>query len=304
MDGIVYRPDETTGELMADNVNLNKKIIVDKETRQRQIDGKNQHEENQKIKKLRGPNYTNCFVERWPELNSNAGPELGALFPLLLYMQLDKDELLIKGGNPARIADIADMIGRGERQTKEAIKRLREIDVIIKEGSGPRNTQYRINSKYAIMGTFPQERKDQMYIRLYHKEARDKLKQITLEDANILTRIIPLFHYSEYVLCGNPTEPNRELVSPLTMAELAEIISIKRPTLISHIGNLVKAGYILRLTGIGNASIFKVNPDIFSRENTLNSETAQALRADFNRVASIHERESKAAELGIDTLAD
>ena len=295
-EAIEIYTDEDTGMPMA-RVNLRDYNVTSK----RQLEAFQRKLEGERVAKKRGKNYVNCFDKPIREVTNLAiGNELGALFIILHYMQLDKGGLLIKRGKPATLADIADMIGKSERQTSRVVDKLVKLEIILKDGDN-RNMKYLINEKYFLMGAFKGGWEGQgMFARLYQKHSRtSKLKKITVEDANILLRILPWFHYQKYYLCSNPYEPNPDEVHHLNESGLAEIIGVHRNTLSTRIANLVKAGYILKTIGIGKSYFFQVNPDIMSREADPNSEHAKVLRQHFAELDKIDAKAELLKEYGL-----
>lgn len=240
-------------------------------------------------KKRKGKHYVNCFDEPIKKLYENTkGNELGALFFLIHYMQLEQDGLLIKKSKPMTIADISEILGKSIKQATRIMKKLIEANVIIKNGTT--RATYSISKEYFIMGSFNNRG---MFSRLYQMNSRKKLNKLSLEDANILLRILPWFHYQSYYLCANPSEAYAEDIKHLNETELAKIIGIDRTTLIRHLGRLMTQGYIIKIVGIGNAYVFKVNPDIMTREIDHNSLEAQVTRREFKEIANKYEKEEK-----------
>ncbi|QWU14757.1 hypothetical protein SAMN04487895_10685 [Paenibacillus sophorae] len=272
--------DAETSEVKLDVTN-DTHSIIDNEARQRQLQGLRDHNDNERIRQTRGKNFVNCFDKRVKELSTDAkGNDLGALFFLLQYMQLNKDELLIRKGKPASVNDIAEMLGKSKRTTIDILDRLVQMGAIIKGGTNSRNTTYSISPKIAVMGTFDTGKEGLgLYSRIYQVYTRAKLKEITLEDADVLMRIIPHFHHEKYYLCSNPWE-DEEAVAPLNETELAQLININRRTLNRRLGNLVKAGFLLPLKH-DNASTYKIHPDVMTREKSVSSAYAKVLREDF-----------------------
>lgn len=288
--------DKDTGTQMA-VVNMHYYEVRSK----KQLQGFQKKLEDERVIKKRGKNYVNCFDEPIKQVVPKAkGNELGALFVLLHFMQLNKDGLLLKNGKPATISDIADRLGKKERRTKEIICRLVELGLINKGGDNTRNTTYSISGDYFIMGGFDGGKDGKgMFSRLYQLQSRGQLKNITLEDADILLRILPYFHFQKYYLCSNPYERDTDKIHHLNETELAKIIGVHRNTLINRMKNLIRAGYIFKGMGIGNAYFFQVNPDIMTREIDPNSHDARVLRQHFAELAKIDEKEQISKELGL-----
>lgn len=215
-------------------------------------------------------------------------------------MQLNKDGILLKSGKPATISDIADRLGKKERRTKEIIGKLVDLGLINKGGNNTRNTTYSISEDYFIMGGFEGGRDGKgMFSRLYQLQSRGQLKNITLEDADILLRILPYFHFQKYYLCSNPYEMDADEIHHLNETALAELIGVHRNTLINRMKCLVRAGYIFKGVGIGNAYFFQVNPDIMTREVDPDSPDARVLRQHFAELAKIDEKEQMLKELNL-----
>ncbi|WP_342476546.1 hypothetical protein NYE24_20585 [Paenibacillus sp. FSL H7-0350] len=159
-------------------------------------------------------------------------------------MQLNKDGILLKSGKPATISDIADRLGKKERRTKEIIGKLVDLGLINKGGNNTRNTTYSISEDYFIMGGFKGGRDGKgMFSRLYQLQSRGQLKNITLEDADILLRILLYFHCQKYYLCSNPYEMDADEIHHLNETVLAELIGVHRNTLIKDRTGSVQRDY-------------------------------------------------------------
>lgn len=245
-------------------------------------------------KRRKGRHYVNCFDEPIKSIiGKTKGNELGALYFLLHYMQLGKEGLLLKDGKPMTIACIAHILGLKERRTKEIITKLADKDIIVKGGT-KRNPTYSINRDYFLMGAFKGDKG--MFSKLYQMQSRSKLNQLSLEDADILLRILPWFHFQKYYLCSNPYQPDPDQIHHLNITELAEKIELCQRTLSRHINSLIKAGYIVKTIGIGNAYFYKVNPDIMTRERNINSQEAEIVRQDFMQLSEIYKKQQELSE--------
>lgn len=82
-----------------------------------------------------------------------------------------------------------------------------------------------------------------MFSRLYQLQSRGQLKNITLEDADILLRILLYFHCQKYYLCSNPYEMDADEIHHLNETVLAELIGVHRNTLIKDRTGSVQRDY-------------------------------------------------------------
>lgn len=228
----------------------------------------------------KGKNWVACYHEPIKRIISEKKlelHELGALLKLITYLQFKKDGLLLKEGQPMTIDDMAEIIGKKRRQTQDIIRKLANVGIITNIGNN-RKPKYVINKKYHSIG----EIGEGMFTQLYQVKTRTKAKDITLHEAGLLYKLLPWFHYEECYLCLNPNEKNPEEIYHLNQTELSKLIGEDERTVRTHMGNLIKKGFIMKTESYGAVN-YIVNPNIMYSQYG-GSDYIEFLRKQFNEL--------------------
>ncbi|MBY3620367.1 hypothetical protein HGO21_12495 [Acinetobacter sp. CUI P1] len=282
---IITRRDENTGHVMADNVNMNTHIIISKaqkEAYQQLLEYEHRRE------MTRSKNWVACYHEPIKIVSHRLDiNELGAILKLIGFMKFQKNGLLVIENKPINTADIANIIGKGVRQTKTILNRLYKENIIIKEGSNRKPT-LTINKEYHTMGTVS---KGMMFTKLYHQQTRKLADSMTTHEYGILYKILPFFHYDNYYLCANPDEQDENLVHFLNQAELADLIGEDIKTVRTYMQKLEKKGLVMSQRGHGVVN-YIVHPDVMFRRESENKYT-DVVRYQFDQLRKHHNQSAK-----------
>lgn len=188
--------------------------------------------------------------------------ETGALIKLIPYMRFRTEGKLIKDGKPLRQSEIQRIFKRGKAATIRILKRLEETGVIsvLKEG---RSNVYYISAKFHEKGNVNTAER---FTKLYQVRTREITDSLPLQEAGILYKILPYFHYSRYYLVRNPNEPDTDKLEYIGRDELADLIGMDRQDLTVAVRKLRGMGALMS-TESGRSVRHLVHPDVMFRQS-------------------------------------
>lgn len=283
--GIEHWFDNETGEIMY-VVDPLRFTVVSNEQREA---FKKKLEREKAIVNGRSKNWVACYHDAIKSLSSKLSlEEMGAVFLLLPYMNLKRNGELTMKGEKMNVNSIARAIGKSVPQTKRLLPKLIDTGVLFKERQG-RNFIYGIATEYHTIG----KGHDGKFTKLYQqftitlKEEYD----LTIQLGGLLYAILPYFHYSTYLLCTNPNEPDDKALDPMSESELAELLGTDRSTINRLMHQLSRRGIIAKI-GANGVWIYRVNPDLMYRMEK-ETEFTSAVRADFLETMKLYQKEKK-----------
>lgn len=234
-----------------------KHVVLSKE----KLEAQRKYRERQAARlRLKGKNFVVCPHESVKELSQKLKlHELGALIKLLPYLQLNHDGLLVQDGENMKIKDIGRVIGKKRGATTTILKRLAGEGVIIKGGS-KKTPSYSISRSYHWMGSVEPTLR---WTKLYQVENRSRLDTLSIQEAGMLYKLLPYFHYETYWLCANP---NDKELKRLNHKQLAELIGEDERVVNEYLRKLDKLGFVMKLQSHGAVN-YLVNPDIMFRQD-------------------------------------
>lgn len=105
------------------------------------------------------------------------------------------------------------------------------------------------------------------------KELYNKSKSSEHEKLGLLIKILPYLSYSMNILCKNPEERNRELIEPLTLTELTEILGYSsRQRLKRSLFDLkVNNKKVIMIAKFDTIDMIAINPAIYYKCNDIKS---------------------------------
>ncbi|WP_163538683.1 hypothetical protein [Gracilibacillus sp. YIM 98692] len=201
--------------------------------------------------------------------------DAGVMMKLLPYTQTDRK--LKKNGKALEIADISKIIKRSEKPTRRALSRLENVSLLESTGR-PKN--YYVNPFYHLKGSL-KGRKDEKFVKLYKSKAKELLDRLSLNEAGIVYKILPFFHYETFILCGNPNEENPKLYEELSQTMLSELIGHDKDELNKLMKSLRTKGVLMQSESSYVKSHY-VHPDLFYRKDYEDEHTRE-IRAMFER---------------------
>jgi len=203
--------------------------------------------------------------------------ETGAIIKLLPYMRFKAHGKLIKDGKALKQADIQRIFKRGKTATVDLLRTLEDKGVIsvVKEG---RSNAYYISARFHEIGSVDTAAS---FTKLYQVRTRQITDDLDLNEAGVLYKILPYFHFSECVLVANPNETDIEALEYVDNGELADRVGLDRSHLTRTVAKLRSKGAIMTTTS-GKSTRYYVHPDLMYRQ-ARNTKTADAVRTMFER---------------------
>lgn len=237
------------------------------------------NKEKQRFKE-RGKSFIAAYMEEIKSASNELSlKDAGILMRLISFMRMGNGGKLINDGKTLSLADIQKAIKKGKSQTSEATKKLEEIGILQSVKVG-RSKEFYINEKYLQMGG---KLRKEFFTKIYQVHARDIVGDLTLNEAGILFKIIPFFHYQKFVLCGNPHERDTDKLDYLNREELAAAIGIDPDTVTKHTNALRRKGALLSTETLGQKRYF-IHPDLMFRKDYEDYDAA-AIRSLFDHHA-------------------
>lgn len=224
--------------------------------------------------------YVNCYHEPIKDITSKLKlNELGALLKLLPYLRFNGNGLLEAKGKPMSSVAVAQAIGKSGSTSKRVLDSLIEEGVIVKEGER-KSTRYYVAEKYHTIGYTLQ---GQRYTKLYQVETRKKAENLSIQEAGLLYKMLPYFHYTTYFLVANPdADTKEEELDHLNQAQLARLIDESENVVRDGVKALMAKGFVNKLVG-SNSSKIIVNPDVMFRAEH-ETEHTNTIRMQFAEV--------------------
>lgn len=202
--------------------------------------------------------------------------EAGSLLKLLPYLRFKAEGKIAHEGETMSLKDIGSILGKGKTQTTSILDALERLKVIVKQKDGRKNAYY-ISKTFHTMGEVLEGMR---FTKLYQKRTKEMLDKLKLNEAGILYKMLPYFHYSEYCLCSNPNEEDTNLLHMLSREELAELIGHEPETVSRYIALLTNQNVILKMTSSKSVNYY-VHPDVMFRKQTEDEKTVR-MRDMFN----------------------
>lgn len=200
--------------------------------------------------------------------------ECGTLLKLLLYINFKNKGVLTINNQPMKLKDIQSVIKKGETQTRTILSSLEEKDILRKEKEG-RSNVYIVNPAFHTMG----EILDSVsFTKLYQNKTKELLEGINLNQAGILYKILPYFHFTKCLLCLNPDEQNEEDIHFLSQDELAALIQVDVDTVSKHMKAL-QHKFAIAETRSGKVINYYVHPDLMFRLPFSSNEHKDVIKA-------------------------
>lgn len=237
----------------------------------------------------RGRNWVACYHDPIKDIAKKMQlQEAGALIKLLPYLKFNSEGILIKDKKPLKLKDIQEIIKRGKTVTAAILDRLEELQVIFKQQQG-RSNAYGINEAFHTMGKVIEK---SAFTKLYQVRTKEILEPLSLNEAGLLYKALPYFHYQSFHLCLNPDEKDPMVIHHINHEMLSEIIELDPKNVYSHIKKLMGHGVIMK-TQSANNTHYMVHPDVMFRTQ-VETEYAQAIRKLFEEHLARKERQKSA----------
>jgi hypothetical protein len=164
---------------------------------------------------------------RFPDLSQS---DLARLMFIGTYTAWADGQLIFDNGVPIQRKHLEKLLGMSRNKVVEFYERLVECEIIVEDEAGDLHMNptvfyrgYLSEHKYDIS--------DLAYTRLFRKTVRELYEAYngrTIKQLAVLYAVLPFVNFSYNVVCYNPTEPNQDLLKPITVAKLAALLGYKR----------------------------------------------------------------------------
>ncbi|MES5264258.1 hypothetical protein [Priestia megaterium] len=213
--------------------------------------------------KQKGKHFIACYPQELRKINHELSLiEAGAAMRLLGYLRWNKGGKLIDKDEPLKIKDLAKILSKGTTATKAILKRLESFGLINKAREGRANAFF-INPQFFQFGG---KLGSGYFMKLYSVKSRNVVSELTLQEAGMLWKVIPYFHYENYYLCENPDEPDPSVIRHMTRERLAEHVGHDTKT-VSKLTNALKRKGAIMTTEARGCKRYIINPDLMYRKD-------------------------------------
>lgn len=211
--------------------------------------------------------YVNCYHEPIKDITSKLKlHELGTVLKLLPFLSFKhQDGLLTKDRQPMTMDDIAEAIGKSKRAATTVITTLVDAGVIVKQGTN-RKPLYYVDRQYHTIG---KTREGAQFTKLYQNQTKLRADKLSIQEAGLLYKMLPYFHYQTYYLCTNPNANTEdgEVLDHLSRKTLAELIDEDYKTVKNGINSLSDNGFVVKVSS-HKVTHLLVNPDVMYRQES------------------------------------
>lgn len=178
---------------------------------------------------------------------------------------MNYDNYLSNGRRLLRESDLQDMLLLGKSEYYKTKDYLLEKDLISIDADG----LISINSKYCKKGKINKTKVVEV-IRMFNNSIQELYQKALPREHKklaILLDILPYINYKYNIICYNPTEENIELIKPIKMPDLCEMLGYDR----SNSSRIKKQLFSLRANGekviglwqVENVDALLVNPRVY-----------------------------------------
>ena len=188
---------------------------------------------------------------------------------IYLCSYMNYDNYLSNGKRLLRVNDLEGLLGLSEREFYRTKKSLIDSNLItIKD----KNLVY-INDKYCKKGEIHRN-KNIEFIRMFNEAIKELYEKSTPREHKklaLLIKLLPYINYKYNIICSNPEEENIQLINPIKMSDLCEMLGYDR----TNASKLKRQLFALRVNDEKVIGIFEVedskailvNPRVYYKGN-------------------------------------
>lgn len=193
--------------------------------------------------------------------------ETGVFYKLLMYLQWNKEGLLVQGGRPLRQKELREITGLGDRQLRKMLNRFEELELLIKSGS-KKNQKYIMNPEFARIGKITGKKTP--FTQLFKTTGRYVAGKLDTKQLGFLLKLSFFIDYKTLVLAQNPYEKDPDKVVPLHIKDISELLGISDQTTKAYMKALTDADIIYEERTEGDPKSkrsFYIHPQLMYRGN-------------------------------------
>ena len=176
--------------------------------------------------------------------------------------------------------DFDEILGLSKMETCRTLGNLKEKGLIIENGG-----IFMVNEKICVRGNLTKKQKSEEFARIFDEGIKELYKQASPKEhklLNVFIQLLPYVNYNFNIVCKNPKETNKDLVEPLGIKEMAEILGYSTPSRLKSDLLKIKVGgrSVIMITIVYKSTGIYINPRIYYKGNK--RQSLEALEIMFN----------------------
>ena len=177
--------------------------------------------------------------------------------------------------------DFDEILGLSRMETHRTLDDLKEKRLLIEEGG-----VFMVNKKICVRGNLSTKEKSEEFARIFDEGIRELYEQASPKEhklLNVFIQLLPYVNYEYNMVCKNPKETNKDLIEPLRVKEMAEILGYSKPSRLKSDLLKIKVGdtYAITLFVNGLGMSIVINPKFFYKGNK--KESLEIVEIGFNK---------------------
>lgn len=273
-EGEIIELDDTSAENIAMNIVNYKEAEEERKLKAKDYYTKKESFEN-KLIELYGKFHFN-FYRSLPKISKQY---LFRFIYMCTYLKYNDTRMMIKDDNGRyRFIyenELQDLLKLGRAEYFNTKKELTNNNLIYIDG----DKIIHINNKLAINGNVGATKRD--YIRIFNEAIRDIYENSLPKEHKrlyIFIELLPYINYNLNVLCFNPKETTPELIKPLTLEDITNILGIYKGNNKCKLQNLllntfVNGNKVMMINKDYKKEFYVVNPCIYYKGNRMEDIT-------------------------------
>lgn len=188
---------------------------------------------------------------------------------IYLCSYMNYDNYLSNGKRLLRVDDLEGLLGLSEREFYRTKKSLIDNNLIT---ITDKNLVY-INDRYCKKGEIHKNKNIEV-IRMFNEAIKELYEKSTPREHKklaLLIKLLPYINYKYNIICNNPEEENIQLINPIKMSDLCEMLGYDR----TNASKLKRQLFALRVNDEKVIGIFEVedskailvNPRVYYKGN-------------------------------------
>lgn len=163
--------------------------------------------------------------------------------------------------------DLFEMLNLSERECYNT------INYLVENGLLDISDKYiKVNSEICIKGKINKKKE---VVRMFNNAIQEIYKKALPKEHKkiaLLIKLLPYVHFDKNVICENPNEEYEELIKPLNLTQLANILNYSTTQKLKKgLMNLkVNNEFVIMISKVNNKDMIVINPKVYYKGNKLN----------------------------------